>query len=90
MRIRTGPSATFFVHRKVGVELGLLDPDYKRRLLLAPRGSAKTHFVRADIFSWLLLFPNIRVVYLSGSENLAVPQLQALARGFSQPTPNMQ
>jgi predicted phage terminase large subunit-like protein len=79
----------FFVHRKVYTELALLDPDFKRRLLLAPRGSAKTTFVRADIFSWILLFPNIRVVYLSGSENLAVPQLQAISRGFSQPTPNM-
>jgi predicted phage terminase large subunit-like protein len=79
----------FFVHRKVGTDLALLDTEFKRRLLLAPRGSAKTHFVRADIFSWLLLFPNIRVVYLSGGESVAVPQLQALARGFSQPTKNM-
>ncbi len=79
----------FFVHRKVQTPLAELDTEHKRRLLLAPRGSAKTTYVRADIFSWILLFPNIRVVYLSGSENLAVPQLQAISRGFSMPTLNM-
>jgi hypothetical protein len=80
----------FMVHKNPGVELGLLDPTCRKRILLAPRGTGKTHFVRAEITQWLLNYPNIRIVFLSGGENVAVPQLEAIKKGFSHPTAAMQ
>jgi hypothetical protein len=77
------------VHKNPGVDLGLLDPNCRKRILLAPRGTGKTHFVRAEITQWLLNYVNIRIVFLSGGENVAVPQLEAIKKGFSQASPAM-
>ena len=64
-------------------------PDVRKLLMLAPRGTAKTHFMRADQAMYLLGNPNGRVVLLSGGENVAVPMLEALKRAFSHPCEEM-
>lgn len=46
--------------------------DYKRRLLLWPRGGAKSSFDHVDTVQWILCFPNIRILYLTAAEDLAV------------------
>lgn len=51
--------------------LDKLDP-IKQRLLLAPRNSFKTTIDVADIIQWIITYPNIAILILSGAESLAV------------------
>ena len=59
--------------------LALLDPDYKRRLLLAPRGSAKTTFVRAESRPDLIVAPPLEV------SNQYLPVLGKIAQFAKEP-----
>src|SRR6185437_4225517 len=51
--------------------LDKLDP-VKQRLLLAPRNSFKTTIDVADIIQWIITYPNLAILILSGAENLAI------------------
>jgi phage terminase large subunit-like protein len=75
-----------FLHKTPGAPLYSLDPVTKKRLVLWPRGSAKTHAVRVEEVQLILNYPNIRICFLTGGDDLAKRQLAALKRVFSQPT----
>lgn len=45
--------------------------DVKTRLLLYPRGAAKSSFDHIDTVNWILCFPNIRILYLTAEKSLA-------------------
>ena len=44
----------------------------KTRLLLWPRGGAKSTFDHVDTVQWVLCFPQIRILYLTAEKDLAV------------------
>jgi hypothetical protein len=46
--------------------------DVKTRLLLWPRGGAKSTFDHVDTVQWILNFPAIRILYLTATADLAV------------------
>jgi LmbE family N-acetylglucosaminyl deacetylase len=77
------------VRKQPGVDIALLDANIKRRMILWPRGSAKTTFSRVEQMQWMLNYPNVRICFLSGGEAVSMPQLEALKRHFSHPSDNM-
>lgn len=44
----------------------------KERLLLYPRGALKSRFDMCDAAQWMLNFPNIRILFLTAADDLAV------------------
>ena len=46
--------------------------EVKTRLLLWPRGGAKSTFDHVDTVQWILCFPQIRILYLTAEKDLAV------------------
>lgn len=76
---------TFLVKRP-GVPMANLDT-VKRRLILWPRGHAKTICSRVEMVSILLSYPNARICFLTGGDSLAKIQLRALKEIFEKPKP---
>jgi hypothetical protein len=75
---------------KVGVPLSDLDPIFKRRLLLWHRESAKTSCLRVFTLAMLLLFPlKIRICFSTGSDALAIRQLESVKSLLKSPTPKL-
>ena len=63
-----------------------LDTEVKKRLILWPRGLFKTSAVAVEIVQLILNFPNIRILILSGSKDLAMRQLAVVKKVFERPT----
>ena len=83
------PHAALFnlcLHKQPGVPLNQLSP-IKRRMILWPRGHAKTVCTRVEMVQCILNYPNIRICFLSGSDSLSMLQLAALKQVFEKPTP---
>jgi hypothetical protein len=76
-----------FLKKQPGTALFLLDTVVKKRMVLWPRGCAKTFSVRVEETQLILNYPAIRICFLTGGENLAKRQLSALKNVFKQPTP---
>src|SRR5271166_772147 len=74
-----GPVCDFFVHKDPSKPIGKQDR-VKNRLLLDPRGHLKTTINLADDIQWMLCFPDIRLLLMSGSYKLSQEKL-AIARG---------
>jgi hypothetical protein len=66
--------------------LHLLDPKTKKRMILWPRGLFKTSAIVVEIVQLILNYPNIRILFLSGSKKLAKRQVARVKRVFEQPT----
>ena len=60
---------------------------FKERLLLYPRGSFKTLIDRCDAAQWVLNFPNIRILFLTATKDLAIGILDELKGMFVFRTP---
>ena len=75
-----------FLHKKPGTPLAELDTVKKKRMVLWPRGCAKTFSVRVEETQLILNYPSIRICFLTGSDDLAKRQLAALKNVFKQPT----
>ncbi len=69
-----------------GVVLADLDTEIKKRMILWSRGVYKTSAVRVDIVQTILNYPNVRICFLTGSEQLAKLQLAAIKRYFESPS----
>jgi hypothetical protein len=66
--------------------LYLLDTKTKKRMVLWPRGLFKTSAVIVEIVQLILNYPNIRILFLSGSKKLAKAQLGRVKRVFENPS----
>lgn len=66
--------------------LYLLDPKTKKRMVLWPRGHFKTSGVTIEIVQLILNYPNIRILFLSGSKELAKRQLARTKKVFDNPS----
>jgi hypothetical protein len=66
--------------------LYLLDTKTKKRMVLWPRGLFKTSAVIVEIVQLILNYPNIRILFLSGSKKLAKRQLSRVKKVFEQPS----
>jgi hypothetical protein len=67
-------------------EFYALDLNIKKRMILWPRGLFKTSAVVVHIVQLILNFPNIRIMLLSGSVELAKQQLERIKSVFEEPT----
>ncbi len=70
-----------------GFVLPDLDQVTKKRLILWPRGVFKTSSIIVEITQLILNYPNIRICFLTGGDQLAKNQLQRIKRVFEKPTP---
>lgn len=66
--------------------LHLLDPKTKKRMILWPRGLFKTSAIVVEIVQLILNYPNIRILFLSGSKKLAKRQLGRVKKVFENPS----
>lgn len=66
--------------------LHLLDPKTKKRMILWPRGLFKTSAIVVEIVQLILNYPNIRILFLSGSKKLALRQVNRVRQVFEKPT----
>lgn len=66
--------------------LHLLDPKTKKRMILWPRGLFKTSAIVVEIVQLILNYPNIRILFLSGSKKLAKRQVDRVRRVFEKPS----
>lgn len=76
-----GPMCALFVQKKPGLSLAQQDTQ-KERLLLASRGHFKTTVDEADIIQWILLEPNVRVLILSGKEDIVLGMVKNIKEHF--------
>lgn len=65
------PIFDFFVQKNPYQIIPLLDEEHKTRLLLMPRGSFKSTADSVDCLQWIIGFPNIRIIFLTVSLDLA-------------------
>ncbi len=65
-----GPFTKLFVQKNPDLPLNQ-QSDVKTRLLLWPRGGAKSTFDHVDTVQWVLCFPPIRILYLTAEKSLA-------------------
>lgn len=61
----------FFVKKDRTKTLAEQDPKFKNRMLLYPRGGLKSTVDIVDVVQWILNFPDIRILVLTSSEDLA-------------------
>lgn len=66
-----GPILDFFVTKDDTKPIRDQDPTYKERLLLWPRGGMKSTIDVVDSVQWIINFPEIRILYLTGDDDLA-------------------
>ena len=79
------------VHRPVCEMFVLKDPDLplmeqpglRQRLILDPRGCFKTTIDLADVIQWLLCFPNVRILLMTGARELAKRMVHELKSHFT-------
>jgi predicted phage terminase large subunit-like protein len=65
------PICELFVHKDPCKTIAEQDLQYKDRLLLYPRGTLKSTIDRYDAVQWILCFPDIRILILTGEAKLA-------------------
>lgn len=72
----------FFI--KKDREVGIIEQDimYKSRVLLWPRGGLKSTIDVIDAVQWILCFPEIRILFLTGDDDLAVGFVDELKGHF--------
>lgn len=75
-----------FLKKDPTKHLSDLDLNYKKRMILWPRGLFKTSAVIVEIIQLILNYPNIRILIMSGSRDLAMSQLERVKRTFEEPT----
>ena len=75
------PMCALFVAKKPGLSLAQQDT-VKERLLLASRGHFKTTVDEADIIQWILLEPNVRILVLSGKEEIVISMVRNIKEHF--------
>ena len=63
-----------------------LDLKVKKRMILWSRGTFKTSSIIVEIVQLILNFPNIRILFLTGSDPLAKRQLARVKKVFERPT----
>ena len=66
-----GPAFDLFVQKNPSKVIALQDEIYKVRLLLMPRGSYKSTADGVDCAQWIINFPDIRIMFLTASLELA-------------------
>jgi hypothetical protein len=76
-----GPICDFFVHKNPNKSFFLQDT-IKNRLLMGPRGHFKTSIHLCDVLQWMLCFPNITILLLSGSQEVATRMVEELKQVF--------
>ena len=77
-----------FLQKRPGAGLALseLDPLVKKRMILWPRGHFKTTATRVEMVQTILNYPDVRICFLTGSNDLAKRQLAALKQVFEKPS----
>jgi predicted phage terminase large subunit-like protein len=75
------PICEFFVHKDCDKPFAEQDV-VKQRLLLDPRGHFKTTIDVCDIVQWILNFPDIRILIMTGTEDLAARMLYEVKEQF--------
>jgi hypothetical protein len=77
-----------FVQKRPGEGLVLsdLDIETKKRMILWSRGTFKSSAVVVDIVLTILNYPNVRICFLTGGDQLAKRQLARVKRIFERPT----
>lgn len=75
------PLCDFFVQKNPNKPFALQDT-IKNRMLLAPRGVFKTSIDLVDCISWMLNFPNVTIMMLSGSQDVATRMVEELKQIF--------
>jgi predicted phage terminase large subunit-like protein len=78
------------VHRPITELFVAKDPErgfyqqseVKQRLILYPRGSFKSTLDMADAIQWVLCFPDVRILLMSGSNELAVRMVKEIKWHF--------
>jgi phage terminase large subunit-like protein len=71
----------FFVKKNNAKTIAEQDA-YKNRLLLYPRGSMKSTLDVCDAVQWILNFPEIRILFLTGVDDLAIGFVDELKGHF--------
>jgi len=69
-----------------GFVLSDLDMVTKKRMILWPRGLFKTSSIIVDITQTILNYPNVRICFLTGADQLAKRQLARVKRVFEKPS----
>jgi hypothetical protein len=72
--------------KRPGTPLYDLDLIKKKRLILWSRGTFKTSSIIVEIVQLILNYPDIRIAFLSGGDNLAKRQLARVVKVFEFPT----
>lgn len=77
-----------FLQKRPGESLVLSDLDRvtKKRMILWPRGLFKTSAIIVEIVQLILNYPNVRICFLTGGDQLAKRQLGRVKRFFEKPT----
>lgn len=77
-----------FIQKNPGKNIALSDLDTrtKKRMILWPRGLFKTSAVIVEIVQAILNYPNVRICFLTGGDQLAKRQLARVKRVFERPT----
>lgn len=73
-----------------GFVLSDLDTVTKKRMILWPRGLFKTSSIIVEIVQIILNYPNVRICFLTGGDQLAKRQLLRVKRVFEKPSAMMQ
>ena len=76
-----GPMCDFFVQKDDTKPIHLQD-DLKQRLLLYPRGHYKTTLDIVDAIQWIINFPDIRILLMSGTRELVTRKLSEVKHHF--------
>lgn len=81
-----------FVQTRPGERMVLSDLETltKKMMILWPRGLFKTSSVIVDIVQKILNYPNVRMCFLTGGDQLAKRQLARVKRVFEKPTKRFQ
>lgn len=69
-----------------GVVLSDLETQFKKTMILWPRGLFKTSSIIVEIVQLILNYPNIRICFLTGGDQLAKRQCARVKRVFEKPT----
>ena len=77
-----------FIQKRPGEGFALSDLDQltKKMMILWPRGLFKTSAVIVEIVQTILNYPNVRICFLTGGDQLAKRQLKRVKRVFEKPT----
>lgn len=76
-----GPICEMFVHKDDSKTIA--EQDWKKeRILLHPRGGLKSTIDCVDVFQWILNFPQIRILFLTAADDLAVGFVDSLKGHF--------